>query len=66
MIVTNPNACPQNHACPAVRTCPAGAIVQDNIFSAPRVDAELCSECGVCSRACRRVFLNVASKAGVA
>ena len=40
MIITNPLACPQNHACPAVRRCPAEAIVQDDIYSAPRIEQE--------------------------
>ena len=53
MIVVNDRLCPQNHPCPAVSTCPQGAIVQDNIFSAPRIDHDLCTECGVCSGVCR-------------
>jgi Fe-S-cluster-containing hydrogenase component 2 len=53
MIVVNSHACPQNHPCPAVQYCPAGAIVQDDIFSAPRIDDELCSECRDCTRVCR-------------
>lgn len=64
MIITNPYACPQNHACPAVPRCPEGAIVQDDIFSAPRVDRELCTECGACSHICR-VFSHVPDEAGV-
>ncbi|OFW58167.1 MAG: hypothetical protein A2133_00645 [Actinobacteria bacterium RBG_16_64_13] len=64
MIVTNPHACPQNHACPAVRTCPMGAIVQDSIYSAPHVDQDLCTECGVCSGVCR-VFTRVSDEVGV-
>jgi ferredoxin len=66
VIVTNPDACPQNHPCPAVRHCPAGAIVQENIYSAPRVDSELCTDCGACSRVCSRVFRHVAAEVGVA
>jgi Fe-S-cluster-containing hydrogenase component 2 len=41
-----------------VATCPQGAIVQDDIFSAPRIDHEKCTECGLCETACR-VFQNV-------
>jgi Fe-S-cluster-containing hydrogenase component 2 len=65
VIVTNPEACPQNHACPAARYCPAGAIIQDNIYSAPRIDHDLCTDCGACSRVCRRVFSHVADEVGV-
>lgn len=61
MITTNPHACPQNHACPAVRFCPTGAIVQDDIYSVPRVDHDLCTECGACSSVCR-VFTQVADE----
>jgi len=53
MISVNPLACPQNHPCPAVGECPVGAIIQDDIFSAPRIDHELCTECGVCTQTCR-------------
>ena len=41
MINVNVQACPQNHRCPAVGSCSEGAIVQDDIFSAPRIDDEL-------------------------
>ncbi len=64
MIITNPLACPQNHACPAVRRCPVEAIVQDNIYSAPRIDQDLCTECGACSQVCR-VFTQVADQVAV-
>ncbi len=62
MMVVNPYACPQNHPCPSVRTCPTGAIVQDSIYSAPRIDQDLCTECGACSQACR-AFTRVADEA---
>ena len=58
MIHVNENACPQNHPCPAESYCPEGAIVQDDIFSAPRIDRELCTECGACTSVCR-VFVQV-------
>lgn len=64
MIDVNAHACPQNHPCPAVATCPFGAIVQDDIFSAPRIDHEKCTECGVCTQVCR-VFAQVPDAAGV-
>jgi Pyruvate/2-oxoacid:ferredoxin oxidoreductase delta subunit len=64
MIHVNENACPQNHPCPAVSYCPEGAIVQDDIYSAPRIDHEKCTECGVCTSQCR-VFTRVAEPAGV-
>ena len=53
MIDVNVHACPQNHPCPAVRSCQLGAIIQDDIFTAPRIDEELCTDCGVCTLACR-------------
>jgi ferredoxin len=61
MIITNAPACPQNHACPAVRTCPVGAIVQDDIYSAPHIDQDLCTQCGACSLSCH-VFTHVADQ----
>ena len=64
MIAVYVPACPQNHPCPAVRSCPVGAIVQDDIYTAPRVDNEFCTDCGACTQACR-VFSRVADKAGV-
>ena len=51
MIVVDDRFCPQNHPCPAVASCPQGAIVQEDILSAPRIDHDLCTECGVCSKA---------------
>jgi Fe-S-cluster-containing hydrogenase component 2 len=64
MIVVNDRFCPQNHACPAVSTCPQDAIVQDDIHSAPRIDHESCTECGVCTNVCR-VFSLVPDEAPV-
>jgi Fe-S-cluster-containing hydrogenase component 2 len=57
MIAVNVHACPQNHPCPAVQYCPEGAIVQDSINEAPRIDAEKCTECGVCTSVCRAFSL---------
>jgi ferredoxin len=65
MVVTNPDACPQNHACPALRACPAGAIVQEGIYSAPRINHGLCTECGICSRVCGRVFTQATDEVAV-
>ncbi len=65
MIRINADACPRNHPCPAVHYCPVGAIVQDGIFSAPRIDPELCTECGACTSVCGRVFKLVADEVGV-
>ena len=53
MIHVNERFCPQNHACPAIASCPEGAIVQDDISSVPRIDRDLCTECGVCTNVCR-------------
>jgi ferredoxin len=65
MIVVNQRLCPQNHPCPAMATCPQGAIVQDSIMSAPRIEHDQCTECGVCTATCR-VFQHVAEEATVA
>jgi ferredoxin len=64
MIQVNVHACPQNHPCPAVRYCPEGAIIQDDIYTAPRIDEELCTECGECTNVCR-VFSQVPDEVGV-
>ncbi len=64
MIHVNESACPKKHPCPAVRSCPEGAIIQDDICSAPRIDHELCTECGACTDACR-VFSFATETAGV-
>ena len=53
MIQVNVQACPQNHPCPAVHSCPVGAIIQNDIYTAPRIDDELCTDCGACTKACR-------------
>ncbi len=53
MIAIDERYCPKNHYCPAVHSCPVGAIVQDDYHSAPRIDAELCTDCGVCTAQCR-------------
>lgn len=53
MIVVNEQYCPQNHRCPAVSYCPQGAIVQESVTAAPRIDHELCTECGACVGICR-------------
>ena len=53
MIVVNDRFCPQNHACPAAAACPQGAIAQESILSAPRIDYDLCTECRICTKACR-------------
>ena len=58
MIAVNVHACPQNHPCPAVQYCPEGAIIQKDIYSAPHIDDELCTECGACTKVCR-VFSKV-------
>jgi Fe-S-cluster-containing hydrogenase component 2 len=55
MIVVYDRFCPQNHPCPAVTRCPQGAIVQETHFSAPRIDHDLCTDCGTCSSV-RRTF----------
>ena len=58
MIAVDERFCPKNHPCPTVRACPTGAIAQDDIHSAPRIDRELCTECGLCTHTCR-VFVEV-------
>jgi len=64
MIAIEANACPQNHPCPAVSYCPEGAIVQDDIYSVPRIDEGLCTECGACTSVCR-VFSQARDQVGV-
>jgi Fe-S-cluster-containing hydrogenase component 2 len=64
MINVNVQACPQNHPCPAVSSCPEGAIIQDDVFSAPRIDHTLCTDCGACTQACG-VFIQARSAVGV-
>ena len=69
MIAVDERFCPKNHACPTVHVCPTGAIVQDDIHSAPRVDQDLCIDCGLCTGSCRtfvRVDDPVRAPAGVA
>ena len=51
MIQVREEYCPQNHPCPVVRLCPFGAITQ-NGYSAPIIDHEKCTECGICTRSC--------------
>jgi Fe-S-cluster-containing hydrogenase component 2 len=58
MIAVDERFCPKNHACPTVHVCPTGAITQSDTRSAPRVDHELCTECGLCTQSCR-VFVQV-------
>ena len=53
MIEVREQFCPKNHPCPSVSMCPQGAIVQDDVSSAPRIDHDLCTECGVCTSTCR-------------
>lgn len=64
MIHVEQRLCPQNHACPAVAACPFEALVQDHVSAAPRVLAERCTECGVCTHVCR-VFSVVPEEAVV-
>jgi Fe-S-cluster-containing hydrogenase component 2 len=65
MILVDEASCPKNHPCPAVRMCPVDAIVQDTIFSAPRIDQEKCIDCGACTSACR-TFVHVDEPVGAA
>lgn len=64
MILVDESRCPKNHPCPAVSVCPVDAIVQDDIFSAPRIDQEKCIDCGACTGACR-TFVHVGDPAEV-
>jgi len=64
MIAVYQHACPQNHACPAVLHRPVGALIQEDIFSAPPIDRELCTECGACSQICCS-FYWISDKVGV-
>jgi ferredoxin len=53
MITIHEAACPKNHPCPTIHACPAGAITQADIHSAPRIDQEVCTDCGLCAKRCR-------------
>jgi Fe-S-cluster-containing hydrogenase component 2 len=53
MILVDESRCPKNHPCPSIGLCPVDAIIQDDIFSAPRIDQEKCIACGACTSACR-------------
>lgn len=64
MIIVNADSCPQNHPCPALSYCPTGAISQEDIFSAPSIDQELCTGCEQCVRVCR-TFRLVPEEVGV-
>lgn len=52
MVDVNANYCPKNHACPVVKICPTDAIIQDSIYSAPRIDESKCVKCGKCTQTC--------------
>ena len=58
MIKIREEYCPKNHRCPATFRCPVGAIKQKNAFSAPTIDKELCTDCGICIHQCN-VFSKV-------
>jgi Pyruvate/2-oxoacid:ferredoxin oxidoreductase delta subunit len=64
MIFVNDRLCPQTHRCPTVASCSQGAIVQASILSAPRIDYDLCTDCRICTKACR-VFQYVPEEAAV-
>ena len=52
MIKVKEEFCPKNHRCPTVNICPVGAISQKSPFSAPSVDDEKCTNCGICTTSC--------------
>jgi len=52
MIKIKEEYCPKNHRCPATFRCPVGAIKQKNSFSAPIINKDLCTDCGICVRQC--------------
>jgi Fe-S-cluster-containing hydrogenase component 2 len=52
-IIINEAYCPKNHRCPVINSCPQGAIIQKNPFSAPSIDEEKCTACGLCARYCQ-------------
>jgi Fe-S-cluster-containing hydrogenase component 2 len=52
MIQIREEYCPANHPCPVVNVCPVNAIIQETPFSAPKVDEDLCTDCGECTMAC--------------
>ena len=64
MIAVNEHACPQNHPCPAAGSCPVGAIIQDDVFAAPCIDHEICTQRGACTEVCA-VFSRVPDEVAV-
>ena len=52
MIKVEEEYCPKNHPCPVVNVCPYDAISQESPFTAPKVDEELCTDCGTCTIYC--------------
>jgi len=52
MIQVNEEHCPKNHNCPVTSACPMGAIVQESPYSAPKIDKEKCTDCGLCTNYC--------------
>ncbi len=53
MIKINEQFCPKNHTCPVIKACPLKAISQKDIFSAPEIDYNKCTDCGLCTNYCR-------------
>ena len=53
MIEVNEQFCPKNHFCPAQKHCPTGAIEQNNAYSAPHVNEQKCTDCGICTSVCQ-------------
>ncbi|MFC2133433.1 4Fe-4S binding protein [Bacteroidota bacterium] len=52
MIQINEESCPKNHRCPVISACPVGAIEQENPYSAPKINEDKCSDCGLCTNYC--------------
>ena len=47
-LTIDPGRCPQSHRCPLIAICPVEG------FSLPKIDPELCIECGQCMEHCGR------------
>jgi ferredoxin len=58
MISVREEYCPKNHRCPSLHRCPVGAIEQTSPYSAPTINEEKCTDCGICTTSCR-VFVKV-------
>ncbi|HHV56964.1 MAG TPA: 4Fe-4S binding protein [Firmicutes bacterium] len=64
--VVNEARCDRSPFCPARQSCPAGALRQERLglfrVSAPKVDPNLCTGCGGCTRVCPHGAITVVAR----